>query len=232
MKNLALAALAGLALCGAAKADIYSDSAFDTFTSAGGGILDILQVEVTNDLTSINFTIDVLGDVDSTDWGKYMVGIQTGAGGDTGANGNGWGRPISLTGGMNSWIGSWVDSGNAFQTWQYGGGSWTKTGGVGTFSGGPAIPGLVISKAGNQVFITATLASLGITPGQTIVFDVYTSGGGGGDSAIDSLANPGTAASDWGTPYSGGGVEYRVVPTPGVAALGLFGLAAAGRRRR
>lgn len=231
MRNLALAAVAGLALTGAAKADFYFDSVGDTFTSAGSGILDIVAVEVTNDLTNINFAITVLGDVDSTDWGKYMIGIRN-PGVASLSSSNGWGRPIELTGGMNAWIGSWVDSGNAFQTWSYASGSWSQTGGVGTFAGGPAVPGMVITKSGNQVNITAPLATLDIAVGSTIVFDIYTSGGGGGDSAIDSLTNPGTAASDWGTPYAGGGSEYFVVPTPGAAALGLAAAALVGRRRR
>jgi uncharacterized protein (TIGR03382 family) len=232
MRKTAFALLAGLALTGAAQADIYGDEIGDTFTGAGGGILDIVSVEVTNDLSNINFSLELLGDVDATDWGKYMIGIRNPGVASTSTS-NGWGRPIELTGGMNAWIGSWVDSGNAFQSFSHAGGSWVQTGGVGTFAGGPTLPGMVITKSGNVVNITAPLSSLDIALGSTIVFDVYTSGGGGGDSAIDSLTNPGVAASDWGTPYAGAGSSYVVVPTPGAAALaGLAGVAALGRRRR
>jgi uncharacterized protein (TIGR03382 family) len=235
MRNLALAAVAGLALTGAAKADFYFDSVGDTFTGAGGGILDIVAVEVTNDLTNINFAITVLGDVDSTDWGKYMIGIRN-PGVANLSSSNGWGRPIELTGGMNAWMGSWVDSGNGLQAFSYSSGSWSGTGATGPFAGpgGTPVttPGLLTTKSGNLVTISAPLAVLDIALGSTIVFDIYTSGGGGGDSAIDSLTNPGTAASDWGTPYAGGGSEYFVVPTPGAAALGLAAAALVGRRRR
>ena len=227
MRNLALAAVAGLALTGAAQADIYNDEIFDTFTGAGGGILDIVSVEVTNDLTNINFTIELLGDVEATNWGKYMVGIHTGPGGDTA--GNGWNRPISMPIGMNIWLGGWVDGSNGLENRQFNGSAWNLA--AATY--GPNAGTLSASKSGNLVTYSVSLASLGLSFGQTIQFDVFSSGGGGGDGAIDSLSNPNQSVGDWGTPYSAQLLNsYTVVPTPGVAALGLVGLAAAGRRRR
>ena len=88
------------------------------------------------------------------------------------------------------------------------------------------------------------LASMGVIPGDVIYFDAYSSGGGDGDSAIDSLANPNVAVTDWGGPYTsyataagGPGLNsYTVaVPEPGTLGLGVAMLTGAGfelRRRR
>lgn len=228
MRKSALAAVAGLAMCaGAAHADVYVDNVFDTFTGAGGGILDIVSVEVTNDLTNIQFKISVLGDVVATDWGKYMIAIDSAAGGDTSSNG--WARPISMPSGMDSWLGGWVDSGNGLENRAFGNSpAWSLS--AATY--GPNSGTLSISKSVNEITITASLASLGIAPGSTIFFDVFTSGGGGGDGAVDSLQNPGQSIADWGNSYAATGVSYFVVPTPGAVALvGVAGLMA-GRRRR
>src|SRR5262245_62082194 len=90
-----LLALAIVALLAApAAASTFTDPAGDTFTTAGGGILDILSLEVTNTATDISFRYTLNGDVVATDWGKYMIGIDSVAGGDTA--GNGWARPISM----------------------------------------------------------------------------------------------------------------------------------------
>jgi hypothetical protein len=87
---------------------------------------------------------------------------------------------------------------------------------------------------------------MNLIPGNVIYFDAYSSGGGGGDSAIDSLANPNVSVSNWGDTYTsyatgagGPGLNsYTVsaVPEPSsMAAVGLAGAAIAGhlmRRRR
>jgi hypothetical protein len=77
---------------------------------------------------------------------------------------------------------------------------------------------------------------MGLSVGNTFFFDAYSSGGGGGDSAIDALANPNVSVTGWGGPYTSGGsnpiYSYTVVPAPGaVALLGLAGLMARRRRR-
>src|SRR5436309_4229 len=97
-------------LAAPAAAATYTDAPNDTFTTAGGGILDILSLDVTNTATDISFRFTVAGDVTATDWGKYMVGIDKAPGGDSASNG--WVRPISQPAGMDIWLGSWVDSGN------------------------------------------------------------------------------------------------------------------------
>jgi hypothetical protein len=76
-----------------------------------------------------------------------------------------------------------------------------------------------------------SLASLGLSGGQTIYFDVATSGGGN-DPGVDHLSRTDKATSGWGSASTSGDfLAYTPVPTPGaIALLGLAGLA--GRRRR
>jgi hypothetical protein len=193
--------------------------------------MDISSVDVTDDGSSITFKINVsAGSITSpADWGKYVIGIDTSsATGDFGAPvGNPWGRNIAMADGTDAWIGSWVDSGGGFQPWTYSGGLWTQNG-----SGSPVI-------SGNSTTITTSLASLGLAPGQTFKFDVYTTGGGGGDSANDALANPAPSTGGWSGPYttpasgSGAALSYTTVPEPvGVAVAGLALIGGLGLIRR
>ncbi len=227
----------------------YTDAAgdIDPGIANAGGTLDILGMEVTNNATDITFKLTVNGNVSTTDWGKFMVGISTGSTASTNT-GNGWGRPIQLNspvGGMDYWVGSWVDGvgpGGA-QLWGYSGawselGSTTATNLPGSFS--------FVSGANSTITYTLTLASLGLAINDTFYFDAYSSGGGGGDSAVDALANPNVSITGWGGPYTSSTVgsggtglnSYQVVPEPSTYALlalsgaGLFGYIARRRARK
>lgn len=233
-----LSGCAALLCAAAAHAGIlgsqtYTDASNDIGSglATGGGTLDLLSMEVSNSATDIVFRLTVNGNVSgdgSTDWGKFMIGISTGGPGDTA--GNGWGRPISMTsslGGMDYWIGSWVDSGGGAERRSFDGTSWnldaaTYSSGFGNFS-----------FSGNQITYTMSLSSLGLSIGDTFFFDAFSSGGGGGDSAIDALANPNVSVTDWGVPYaSSSNFSYTVVPAPGaIALIGVAGLLARRRRR-
>ncbi|MFN3409782.1 MAG: hypothetical protein ACK45B_12350, partial [Limisphaerales bacterium] len=164
----------------------YVDTVGDVFTGAGGGILDITSVEVGNSAFDLIFTINLAGNPVATDWGKYMIAFDTKPGGDL--TGNGWGRPISMSSGMDYWVGTWVDGGNGGEVREYTG-SW------------PIIGGPTVSKTTTNVTISFPFALLGLSPGDTFEFDVFTSGGGGGDGAIDSLANPVQSVANWGDAY-------------------------------
>jgi hypothetical protein len=238
LSRIALAFVSGLVLTASAstaqaQATSYTDAAndIDPTIGTGGGTLDLLGMEVSNTATDIVFRLTVNGNVGpgGTDWGKFMIGISTGSNaGDSATNGNGWGRPINMNsalGGMNYWIGSWVDGGGGAQLWNYTGSAW---------SGPASLSGFTF--AGNTITYTTSLASLGLSVGNTFFFDAYSSGGGGGDGAIDALANPNVSVTTWGGAYTSGGsnpiYSYTVVPAPGaVALLGLAGLMARRRRR-
>jgi len=165
--------------------------------STGGGTLDIVSMEVSDTVDDVIFRLTVNGSTTATDWGKFMIGIanQKTVGTQTS---NGWGRPINLnaggSNGMTHWIGSWLDGGGGSQLFTYNGASWD----------GPASLAGFSFAAGTQSSITYTVskASLGVATGDTIQFDAYSSGGGGGDSAVDALSNPQVAITSWGQTYT------------------------------
>ena len=242
LSRLALAFVSAVAFSASsanAQVTTYLDATNDIASGIAnaGGTLDIVRMEVSNTATDIVFRMTVNGYVEgpgSTDWGKFMIGISTGSNaGDSGVGGNGWGRPINMAspnGGMNYWVGSWVDSGGGAQRWAYNGSSWSEV--AATYSSGFGS----YSFVNNQLTYTMSLASLGLSVGSTFYFDAYSSGGGNGDSAIDALANPNVSVTGWGGPYTSnstnGVLSYTVVPAPGaVALLGLAGLMARRRRR-
>ena len=233
------AVLAGVCAIGVAgqlnaNPDIYNDASgdIDPGLATGNGTLDLLSLEITNTATDIVFSLTVNGSVNDVNWGKFMIGIAQG-GGDTSTNGNGWSRPINMSapnGGMTRWIGSWVDGGGGAENRVFSEGAWSLAGATynSNFGG--------LSFGGNNITYTMSLASLGMNLGDTFYFDAYSSGGGGGDTAIDALANPNISVAGWGDVYTSGGANpvfsYTVVPAPAALALmGAFGLVR-GRRSR
>ena len=191
-----------------AQLTTISDSTgdIDAGISTGGGTLDIVKMEVGDTASDVVLKLTVNGNISSTDWGNFMIGIanQKAAGTTTG---NGWNRPINLnagvtsgvTYGMTHWIGSWVSGGGGSQLWTHSGTS---------FSGPATLAGYSLSP-GAQSVITYTVSkvSLGVVNGDTIKFDAYSSGGGGGDSAVDALANPSTSITSWGQTYTSSGAN-------------------------
>ena len=225
MKKI-LAMLAMLAAAASVNATTYTDSAgdIDPGISNGGGSLDILSVDVYNDATTVYFAITAAQNPINSpvDWGNFMVGIDSAAGGDTAATGNGWARPINMPSGMDYWIGSWVNGGGGGQVWTYTGASWS----------GPAN---FAPTVGATLILPVPLASLGLSVGNSFNFDVYTSGGGGTDSAVDALSVGTVAITSWNGPFSTTSpLSYTVVPEPSTMALIAIagGLLAARRMRR
>jgi len=216
-KSIAASIVAALAIN--AQAATYTDATGENFTGAGGGILDISSVEVNNTATDLIFKINLTGDPTATDWAKYMISLDTTAGGDSA--GNGWGRPISMAG-MDYWVGSWVDSGNGSELRNYTG-SWGLQ--DATYLANTA--GLLVNKDASSVTVSFKYAALGLAPGSSFVFDVFSSGGGGSDGAVDALANPLQSIGDWGNPYnSASTLSYTIPAVPEPTALALLGVGA------
>lgn len=181
----------------------YPDTAGDLFPGApGSGILDITFAILRHTVSNITFKIYLDGDPTATDWGKYIVAIHSEPGGDT--TGNPWLRPIGMDVGLNYWLGSWVDGSNGITVWHYSNSVWQAVGGAGPYGGDPQISGLSVTKDGSSVTITSPLWLLGLGLGQTFQFDIYTSGGGGSDGAIDALANRGQTITNWAQYYNSG----------------------------
>ena len=239
-----LAASSVFALQGATSPYTDAIGDIDTGLSTGGGTLDIVGMEVSNTLTDVIFKLTVNGNISTTDWGKFMIGIATGKTEGT-LTGNGWGRPINLSYdndpfasqlmGMNHWLGASVDGGGVAQLYSYNG----------TFWNGPDEDiGFILSAgATSNITYTVSLASLGLSLNDTFYFDAYSSGSGGSDSAVDSLANPNVAITSWGGPYTsyattaeGPGLNsYQVVPEPStylLSALGVLAIYFFARRRK
>jgi hypothetical protein len=212
----------------------YTDAAgdIDPGIANAGGTLDILGMEVSHTATDIMFKLTLNGNYSTggNDWGQFMIGFSTGSTATTNT-GNGWTRPIQLNsplGGMDYWIGSWVNAGGGSQLWSYDGASWTNAG---------ALPSYVLTAGATSTLdYTLPLASLGLSAGDTFYFDAYSSGGGGGDSAVDALANPNVSISGWGGPYTSKTTEtggpglnkYTVTAIPEPATVILFGIGGIG----
>lgn len=182
-----------------AQAASYVDATGDISSnvSTGGGTLDIVSMEVAETATDLIFTLTVNGNITTTNWGNFMIGIanQKSVGTQTG---NGWGRPISMNAGggngMTHWIGSWVNNGGGSQLWTYASASWSGPTALKAYS--------FTAAAQSTIQYTVTKASLGVTKDDTILFDAYSSGGGGTDSAVDALSNPNIAITTWSQTYT------------------------------
>ena len=195
----------------------------------GGGILNISSVEVTSGLSSLTFKINLTGDPVATDWGKYMIAIDSTPGGDSA--GNGWSRPIGMPG-MDFWLGTWVDGGNGGEVRNWGGASL----GLQSATYGANPDAISVSKNSSSVTIFLNYAGLGLAPGSTFNFDVFTSGGGGTDGAIDALGNPNQTIANWGDNYNSGvlinSFTIPAVPEPSAAVLLLCAAGLVGVIRR
>ena len=228
--NLLVAAATMVGINSAFAVQTYTDATGETISSAGGTI-DFVGAEVSNTATDLVISLKVNGDVGTTDWGKFMIGIATTKTDGT-TSVNGWNRPINLSApsgkGMDFWTGAWVDGGGASQLYKYtsgipaGSGSWSNIGSsnqqIGTYATGKSL-----------LTYTYSLATLGVTVGDTIYFDAYSSGGGGGDGAIDALANSAQSIGGWGDSYTSSGSNlnsYTVIPEPSTGVL--MGLGVAG----
>ena len=232
----AVAAITSVLQVNANPGVIYNDATgdIDPGIATGNGTLDLVSMEVSHTATDIQFKLTVNGNIGSTDWGKFMVGIANNKGYGTSTS-DGWARPITMSanGGMTNWLGGWVDGGcgaenrshEIFDRWGLTGATYNCN--FGNFA----------LAAGAQSTITygVSIASVGMSIGDTFRFDAYSSGGGGGDSAVDALANPNVAITSWGQAYNSGtsnSFSYTLTAIPAPGAIALIGLAGLVARRR
>ena len=191
MKKI-LATVFALSLAGAAVANpvLYNDATGDLGIAVNN--LDISSVQISHTASDLTFLVTINDDIAVTFWGNYMIGIDSVAGGDTA--GNGWARPISMSDGMDYWIGAWVNTGGGHQVWDYSTSSWVEQ------AGSPRAVTL------NQFSfeLSVPLSDLGLSIGDSFDFDVYSSGGGASDGAVDALGLGSATISNWGDAYDSG----------------------------
>lgn len=182
-----------------AQARVYSDASSDLFDN-GFANLDITSVEVTNDASNLTFTVTVRG---FSDWTKYLIGIRTAVAASSSTTGNLWGRNNTYAEGINFQIASWVDNGGGVGFSQYASNAWAST------SGASIDLTQIVS---NKVSWTVSLASLGLSLGDTFKFDVGTTGGGGGDPFVDVASRGDASTSGWGSASTGGAlISYTTI---------------------
>ncbi len=244
-KETTWGAAALLAMAGSAFAVDYADNTgshlaggdvHDFFYSQGFTHLDIVNVAVSNDATNLYFDITVDADIDATVWGKYVVGIDTGANaGDNSTDPGSWNRNVDWGRGITDFLGTWADdgggSGMGGELRQWDGAAWGLT--DATYLGGGLIGGSDAGHAAGVQSVWVSMAALGVGIGDSIEFDVFSSGGNGGDPGVDHLSRSDFATDDWGVQsVAGDFLKYRIVPAPSsLALMGLGGLVAARRRR-
>jgi len=185
-----------------AQARVYSDASSDLFDN-GLANLDITSVEVTNDASNISFTVTTRG---YADWTKYLIGIRTAAASSSSTTGNAWSRPASYAEGINFQIAAWVDG--ATPTAQY----IAYTSGAWNWGASTTATMDLTQTAANKVSWTVSLASLGLALGDTVKFDVGTSGDGGGDPFVDVASRGDASTSGWGSASTGGAlISYTTI---------------------
>lgn len=182
------------------RATTYTDESGDEY---GDDYVDIQSVVVTNDSSNIDFLINLrstsqIASNTNEQWGKYEIAFQTGAGGSTDIT-DPWGLPDGISTGMNYWVGAWANqdpdtappnTGGA-ALYQYSGGSWAQTAGIGTDN--PYVP-VPVTLTDTSVEINIPLASLGLSGGSTFNFDVWTTYSG--DAVFDALDSGSAATLD------------------------------------
>jgi hypothetical protein len=230
MRSTILTLVAALLLVAPASADVFADNTGaendggdlgQFFADQGFFHLDLASLEITNDLSDISFTFNINANINGgsggTDWGKYMVVIDSvPAAGATGHENNAWYREFEFTRGTDYTIPGWVDGGGGSQLWSWNGGGWDQL----------ADPATMLTDT--SVTYTVPLANMGLTPGDVIWLDGISTAGGD-DPAVDAISSDAVIATAWDSDSVVEGFAYTLVPEP--ASLLALVLLGALRRR-
>lgn len=157
----------------------------------GNAPMDLLDLYVCNDNDFWYFCYTIDANIVTTTWGKYLLYIDT-TGDAAGATFDAWGRNVVVgdpTHRPEFSLNGWVDGGGAYgpsktQLWSWNGVSWTSAG----TAADAALVGGVLST------IEWKIARTTLGNPATLWCEVYSTGGGGGDNAQDTINDP---ADDW-----------------------------------
>ena len=184
IKHVLIAAACCLAaFVSTSRGDNYSCSANNTFANARGTGYQLTSVQVTNDSANLYFNLNLAAN--SQSWVRYAIAFVTGPGGCTSGNGSKQsGTPnTSLVAGINYWIGCVGNAGSNAPTTLYSYNTNTLTWSSGT---GPT----VIARTAPTVSVTVSYASLGLTPGANVTFDVFVCDVSAGGAVCDLATDP------------------------------------------
>lgn len=256
--GLILAAVTMLAAPALAAPITYTDTHGDQVGSTNKA-RDIWSATIDNDASNFIITINLdpgatLGTVNF----NYGVGITTGPGanGDLSTNpathGNPYNRALSIDsslGGMTDWIGMFPAGGSGTvtspftsygfndYTWSSATGLWTK---INTVASGQPMATQAGQTGLSSITVTvpfANFANLDLSVGQTVKFDIYSTGTAAGQTAYDSLAfsDPTNGSNSATLQYNGLTLLSYTIQTPvpePTALAGLTPLLLTLRRRR
>ncbi len=210
--NLCAIALLATSTPFAVFASTYLDATGDSATVPS---LDITSIFVSNDATALSLHINLAGDPMAADWGKYLIGFDTIAGGNT-TGPDAWGNPITMSvGGMDYFIGSWLDFGTGATVFGWSGTSWNLM----------SSTGIGVATSLSSVTLSLNLSTLGLSEGSMFNFDIYSTAIG--NSVLDA-AGSSTALTWNNNPYDSGVnvLTYTVTAVPEPSAFGVMGLGA------
>ena len=210
--NLCAIALLATSTPFAVSASTYLDATGDSATVPS---LDITSIFVSNDATALSLQINLAGDPMAADWGKYLIGFDTIAGGNT-TGPDAWGNPITMSvGGMDYFIGSWLDFGTGATVFGWSGTSWNLM----------SSTGIGVATSLSSVTLSLNLSALGLSEGSMFNFDIYSTAIG--NSVLDA-AGSSTALTWNNNPYDSGVnvLTYTVTAVPEPSAFGVMGLGA------
>ena len=157
----------------------------------GNAPMDLLDLYVCNDNDFWYFYFTVDDNVVTNSWGKYLLYIDT-TGDGAGATFDAWGRNVVVINpnGLPEFsLNGWVDGGGVYdenktQLWSWNGSAWGQ---IGTASDAALL-------AGTQSALEWKISRTALGDPATIWCEVYSTGGGGGDNAQDTINDP---ADDW-----------------------------------
>ena len=199
----------------------------------GNANMDLLELYAASDPTYLYVAFTINADIVATDWGKYMVYIDTDNTDNSGATSDAWGRNVVVVNTMHLpeyTVNCWVDSPpfgiDHFQFVPWDGTQWDW--------GAAGQPAAAALTGGSPSVIEWSIpwTQLG-SPGGTIYLEVWNTGGGATDNAQDTINNPAEDwnASDWSTQATLQNSAAYLIPEPGtILAFGLVALAIIRKR--
>lgn len=175
-------------------APVAIDSSGDGNSSA---VMDLLELYVTDDASYVYFAFTINADIGATDWGKYILYLDTDGIPGSGATSDAWGRNVAAASehlpefSINTWVDSAPYGTDDIQFWGWSGAAWSSLGAISEAALG----------AGTTSVIEWKVAKTDLGSPNGFWAEVYSTGGGGGDNAQDTINFPADDwnASDWST---------------------------------